>query len=219
MVASVLPSGENAIGLSPLKASATRSNSFPNESSSFPLPASKSTSGPLDPRRGEELSVGRKGHRGYTEVLFWLLKRLSKVPSLTLQSRISAPAVFIPAARVVPSGENARPVGRVLSLDRDRPRIAEVRRVPEVDGSAGGDRQQVARGMRARTRSMLSIASLASQAFLVQEFRGGDIPEPEGPVVALGRDRLAIRGVGELLVRCLDRPIRPGEPGGPWPRR
>ena len=48
-----------------------------------------------------------------------------------------------------------------------------------------------------------------SQAFLVQEFRGGDIPEPEGPVVALGRDRLAIRGVGELPFAGLLVPFAP----------
>jgi hypothetical protein len=45
----------------------------------------------------------------------------------------------------------------------------------------------------------------------VQELRGGDVPEPEGPVVGLGRDRLAIGGEGQVPFALIQVPFGPAD--------
>src|SRR5262245_50977805 len=60
IAASDRPSGENAIGVSQPQTAFTRLASFPNESISFPLLASKSTSGPWYPSAARSFPSGEK---------------------------------------------------------------------------------------------------------------------------------------------------------------
>ena len=213
MVASVLPSGENASGPS---ARANRSITSPVPSRSR---CQRTPAGLRLPIAARTFPSGEKA--------IW--RHVGVLPALEAPEQgavaDSPQPDFRPDASPPPrpgSFHRARTrdwSGRYCPSIAIAPDSAEVSDVPEVDGSsprrspAGGSRR------RARTRSIPERASFQRPGVPGAGVSWWRRPRAGGSRRCSRSRRSCHRERRRPFRRCPGRPIRPGEPRGPWPRR